>query len=96
MKENLMICGKELSQEDRKKALARYVHRFTGDHVPKWAHTPTPNGKFCPVQFKDDAEWLDHTLFPVNKSGKLISGDCQAFPTWPKGRHLFGTDEKPV
>jgi len=56
-----------------------------------WAKKPMPNGKYPPVQFASDADWLAHTLFPVRKDGRLAGGNrkCESEATWPEGQALL-------
>lgn len=75
--------GVELCNADRIKALRAYVHRYTRDHKPNWAHGRKKDGLIYEVQFASDREWLDTTEFPVNKRGRLIDGPCISHPTWP-------------
>lgn len=79
------VNGSKLSPALRLEARRRYVHRFTGEHVPAWARQPRPDGTAYPVQFADDADWLANTDFPVTKAGALASrpSDCRSRPTWP-------------
>lgn len=81
------VKGSELSQEEQRKALARFVHRFTKQHRPQWANTPRPNGKPYKVQFASDADWLANSLFFVTKEGWLSQqhNHCESTPTWPEG-----------
>jgi len=39
------------------------------------------------VQFADDQDWLEHTLFHVRKDGRLDKryDCCESHPTWPDG-----------
>ena len=80
--------GSELSPSVRKECLARFVHRFTGQHRPAWANRP--DSRTYPVQFVDDEDWLAHTRFTVTKSGKLDGrfGYCESSPTWPLNPEL--------
>lgn len=82
------VNGLALSPALQREALARYVHRFTRDHVPAWAKQPQPDGRSYPVHFDSDSEWLAKTYFPVTARGKLAArpGNCQSHPTWPDGR----------
>ncbi len=73
-------------QEQCKRA---YVHRYTGDHKPAWARELRPNGEPYEVQFKDDADWLAHTEFPIAGTCPALwrlttKGDCYSTPTWPE------------
>lgn len=73
---------------------ARFVHRFTGEHKPKWAHKPFKNESLrltaYPVQFADDTDWLANTYFEVTKQGELDrrTGHCESYPTWPLNPEL--------
>jgi hypothetical protein len=79
------VLGTELHPDDQRHVLAAFVHRYTGDHKPQWAGDPRPNGKPCPVQFKDDQDWLANTRFGVRKDGRLDQRAryCTSNPTWP-------------
>lgn len=77
-----MKLGSELTKEVQEHLKSVFVHRFTKEHKPFWTR-----GCDKP-HFKDDADWLAHTSFPVTKAGKL---DCRAVccvsnPTWPDGK----------
>jgi hypothetical protein len=64
-------------------ALSKFVHRHTGDH-------PSPYNKELPLQFKDDQDWLSHTVFRTNKNGTLNARviGCESSPTWPNNPEL--------
>ena len=79
------IKGSKMCPKSQREALARFVHRYTGDHVPAWV---TAND---PLQFKDDKDWLEHTLFWVNADGSLGDNkDCESSPTWPNRVTRYG------
>jgi hypothetical protein len=80
------IKGSELSESDKRIVLAAYVHRFTGDHRPRWALRSNEKR----VHFADDQDWLNNTLFAVTKSGKLDRRirHCESRPTWPNNPEL--------
>lgn len=82
--------GTELHPDDRKHVLAAYVHRFTAQHKPRWAHSEWKNGESYPVQFASDADWLAHTRFAVNRNGRLDRHvhSCFSSPTWPDNPEL--------
>ena len=68
-------------------AKAKYVHRFTMEHVPTWASKPAPNGKYYAPQFSSDLEWYDNTLFPPQNP--YSRKDCHTSgQTWPIGQWL--------
>ena len=71
--------GSELPAHVQADCLRRYVHRFTGDHIPRWAI-----GRGYMQQFKDDKEWLANTLFHVRQDGHLDNRyrSCESTPTW--------------
>lgn len=79
------VPGNELSPEQQARAKRTFVHRYTGDHTPTWATT-----YIYPVQFRDDADWLAHTLFSVNKDGSLTRNAryCESSPTFPFGHEV--------
>ena len=86
------LLGSELSFNDRRTALAMFVHHFTAEHKPEWANRPRPDGTAYPVQFASDADWLAHTRFATTKTGKLDtrSAYCESSPTWPNNPELRG------
>lgn len=70
-------------------AKARYIHRFTMEHVPAWARLrPCDQGGtetwFYAPQFRTDREWYDNTLFPgeghVGKREKHCYTTGHTFP----------------
>ena len=87
-----MLFGSSLRPEVQTECLRRFVHRFTGEHLPQWA--TRPDCEACPVQFADDWDWLAHTRFHVTKTGKLDGrfDSCESSPTWPFNPEL----RKPV
>lgn len=87
---NNMILGSQLAAEDQQIVLAHYVHRFTGEHKPSWAHKPWMDSLPYPVQFASDSEWLANTLFMVRRDGRLDSRchHCESSPTWPNNPEL--------
>ena len=82
------VNGANLPAALQREARARYVHRFTGDNSPSWTRVPRPCGRSYPLQFRDDADWLANTDFPVTKAGALANRPryCESSPTWPNGR----------
>ena len=94
-KEYDMVVGSELPHFVQQDALSSFVHRFTGEHIPAWSKEAAPNGRFYAPQYRNDQEWLQHTLFAVNTKkdtvclahGKDVY--CQSNnPTWPWGQWL--------
>ncbi len=85
-----MKKGSALSYSQQREVLSAYVHRFTGNHKPDWARQPMPNGQEYPLQFKDDNDWLENTLFAVNKDGSLNKRmkHWQSTATWPNNPEL--------
>jgi len=80
------IKGRDMSLKLQRDALNRFVHRYTRDHIPQWAKIPRDNGKFYPMQFASDTDWLEHTVFWITAKGELSNRHnyCQSTPTWPK------------
>lgn len=80
--------GSELTAEDQKACLAKFVHRFTREHVPQWAKSPRPDGTPYKPHFASDRDWLENTYFRVTKSGRLDrrAKYCHSCPTWPDGQ----------
>lgn len=78
------VRGNELPEALQREALARYVHRYTAEHIPAWVRHESYSGRRVPVQFRSDEEWLSNTDFYVTKTGKLhATRDCMSYPTWP-------------
>ena len=85
------LTGDKLSRDDQRYVLAVYVHRFTGDHTPKWAKELSPNDGAYAVQYASDQEWLERTQFTITQSGKLdhrIRRCLSNNPTWPNNPEL--------
>lgn len=71
--------------------LAAFVHRFTMEHVPRWALQERADGTFYAPQFASDAEWLSNTVVRTRKDGELDGrySDCETRgETWPLGKSL--------
>jgi hypothetical protein len=79
------VKGSKLSPSQQAQVLRVYVNRFTGDNHPAWAKQLRPDGSAYPVQFLNDSDWLENTLFFVTKSGELNKRHkfCHSSPTWP-------------
>ena len=79
----MLVVGSKLSRKAQAECKARFVHRFTREHRPKWAR----NTAYKP-QFADDADWLENTFFLVTKNGELDKRAhyCESHPTWPEGK----------
>jgi len=90
--EKRTLLGSELSEKEQQKALARFVHRYTKDHCPRWIYTD--GGKY-PVQFASDKDWLQHTRFEVLADGRLDNRAkyCESNPTWPDNPELRKHDQ---
>lgn len=75
-------------------AKARYVHRFTMEHIPSWADrnpfkTVAGVAHFYAPHYRTDREWYDAATFPGEKGISPHAGHCQASnPTWPLGETL--------
>lgn len=83
----MQVKGTELKPSAKAEALRGYINRYTKTHVPEWAKRPRPDGTQYMPQFKDDNDWLEHTLFYITKNGDLDkrNPDCESSPTWPDG-----------
>lgn len=88
MKITRYVLGAELKPSEQKRALAVFIHRYTGNHKPLWASEPWKDGLPYPLQFKDDADWLTNTSFAVTAKGDLHGSIdyCSSNPTWPNGK----------
>lgn len=79
---------KRLSLEQ---ARAKYVHRYTMEHVPQWSRQRAPGGKFYAPQYRNDQEWYEHTIFPGERDypfrGERM-GCYTTGQTWPLGLWL--------
>lgn len=72
-------------------AKARFVHRFTMDHVPAWAAKPNERGDHYAPQFRSDREWYDNTKFAGEPGFPFGSRETCCFTsgqTWPLGKWL--------
>lgn len=68
-------------------ARARYVHRFTMEHMPAWARKPADNGKFYAPQYRTDREWYDNFIF-VGQDGTRAGEQRSTNESWPLGQWL--------
>lgn len=89
------VRGDKLRTELQREVLAKYVHRFTREHVPSWAQREWKDDKPYPLQFDSDRDWLANTFFPVTASGRLSKREkyCQSNPTWPDNPELRVTSK---
>lgn len=70
-------------------ACARYVHRYTMEHVPAWAQKRAENGLFYAPQYRNDAEWYERTLFYGEPGHYGTKNECcSAGQSWPLGQWL--------
>lgn len=70
-------------------ACARYVHRFTMEHVPAWAMQRRKDGTFYAPQFRSDREWYETARFPGEPGLHGNANHCESGkPTWPLGQSL--------
>lgn len=70
-------------------AKARYVHRFTCEHVPAWATVPAPNGRYYAPQYATDREWYNKTAFKGEPAWLGLTNECTSLkPSWPLGQWL--------
>ncbi len=70
-------------------ACAKYVHRFTMEHVPQWARQVREDGTYYAPQFRSDAEWYNATSFPGENGVHRRSKYCRTLgQTWPLGQSL--------
>lgn len=84
------LLGTQLCGPDQQTVLRSYTHRFTREHMPKWACKPRPDGSIYPVQFASDADWLAHTHFHIKQDGRLDARfhACESTATWPDNPEL--------
>lgn len=84
------ISGDKLTLSAQRIALSSFVHRFTGNHIPAWSKQEWKDGKTYPLQFKDDQDWLNNTLFAITVRGTLDKrvDHCFSTPTWPNNPEL--------
>lgn len=72
-------------------ACARFVHRFTMEHIPQWARTKRPDGTYYAPQFSSDREWYENTHFHGEPGFCGSSSDKYCYTanqTWPLGQSL--------
>lgn len=74
-------------------AKARYVHRYTSEHVPPWARKPQYDettgefiGYYMP-HYATDLEWYENTVFPGERDLHDNCGHCESRnQSWPMGK----------
>jgi hypothetical protein len=75
-------------------ACKQYPHRFTMEHIPKWAQTfciVKGKRKFYAPHFRTDREWYEHTKFVDEPGyfGRVGDNHCYTTgQTWPLGPWL--------
>ena len=70
-------------------ACSTYVHRFTQDHIPNWAHKQREDGTYYAPQYRSDEEWYVNTIFPYEPSHWGPKTHCNSQgATWPLGQAL--------
>jgi hypothetical protein len=76
-------------QEEAKR---RFIYRYTGEHKPRWAMAEWKPGIPYPVHFKNDNDWLAHTIFVLTDKGEFPKGHknshCISNPTYPNNPEL--------
>jgi hypothetical protein len=69
-------------------AKARYLMRYTMEHVPQWARQEC-NGRYYAPHFRTDREWYDNTKFKGEDGWLGVGTDCYTTgQTWPLGQWL--------
>jgi hypothetical protein len=69
-------------------AKAYYLHRYTMEYMPAWAHHSC-NGKFYAPQYANDLEWYEATVFPGEPKHYGPRTHCNsAKQSWPLGHWL--------
>lgn len=81
--------GTDLSARAKRDALGSFLHRFTADFCPEWARS---GNYYKYPHFKDDADWLENSLFYIRDDGELDQrySHCMSTPTWPNGKGING------
>lgn len=75
-------------------ACAKFVHRFTMDHVPAWAKVPPAahsgtETRFYAPQYRSDREWFERTRFHGEPGHLGKPHECTSTgQTWPLGQWL--------
>jgi hypothetical protein len=74
-------------------AKAKFVHRFTMEHVPEWSRKPVDAGgtatRYYAPQFRTDREWYDNTRFSGEQGHIGSKLHCiTTGQTWPLGQWL--------
>lgn len=75
-------------------ACARFVHRFTMEHVPAWSQSrPCDHGgtetRYYAPQFRSDREWYEATRFHGEDGHYGKRDECTTSgQTWPLGMWL--------
>lgn len=68
-------------------ATALYQHRYTAEHVPRWALVPH-GGQYYAPHYRSDREWYDNTLFPGESAVATRAYCFSTGQTWPFGKWL--------
>jgi len=74
-------------------AKARYVHRYTMEHVPQWAKDQTlvvdGQVRYYAPHYRSDREWYENTTFPGENDIPKRAKYCNSHgETWPLGHSL--------
>lgn len=76
-------------------ACDKYVHRYTMDHIPRWAINPCRDhitGElqfYYAPQYGSDQEWYELTIFPGEVGHIGSKKECNSnHQTWPLGQKL--------
>jgi len=83
------MTGKTVRPLTLEQAKAKFINRFTMDHVPVWATRQREDGTYYAPQFASDAEWYALATFPGEGN---VAPNCRhlfaGVPTWPLGQSL--------
>lgn len=73
-------------------AKARFPHRYTMEHCPRWAREARVPEQWYAPQYRTDAEWYENTAFPgefQHPCGKQHNGYAYSYnQSWPLGQWL--------
>ena len=69
-------------------ACARFVHRFTMEHVPAWAVKQRSDGTFYAPHFASDLDWYKATKFHGEDELATRNSCHTSGQTWPLGQSL--------
>lgn len=79
-----LIKGENLTSAQRAEVKSAFIHRFTGEHRPKWVDMRRDDGihiDYLPTHATDN-EWINAHAFYIRKDGHIATRPATAMPAW--------------